>query len=139
MLVDTDRQGKVDLIRLLKRYRLRLKISIDDVSDTHSVWVRFGTSSTDSSAVGGLWPADPRLAALGMRTVLPNEQAPSSSSSSSSSSSTSASPWTEYQRWRVLQGVAEGDSEIPTGGWLLPGGMAVIPKPRAAGMCERAL
>eukprot|EP00887_Chlorella_sp_A99_P005774 scaffold1.g5774.t1 len=120
-LLDVDAQGKDDLLRLLKRYRLRLKIAIDDLSDSHSVWVRFGGSgeaagrsggaagggggAASSSGEGG-WPTDPRLPALGLRAVVPNEQAPSSSGGGG---------WQDFRRWRVLHGVAEGDSEIPTG------------------------
>ena len=116
LLLDIDIQGKEDLLRLLKRYRLRLRIDIDDVSAIHSVCVRFGSSGGSSGGSGsgsgnvaGGWPADPRLPALGLRAVLPRDQALSSSSSSAPVN------WQAYQRWRVLQGVAEGCAEIPSG------------------------
>ncbi|GAB4822796.1 hypothetical protein N2152v2_009842 [Parachlorella kessleri] len=46
---------------------------------------------------------------LGLRAVLPKGAV-----SSSSGGSQPAGDW-EYRRWRLQQGVAEGDSEVPTG------------------------
>ena len=80
------------------------------------------------------WAPDPRLWQLGLRAVLPAEASSSAGSSggsggepssgggsseqvssSSSSSGVSSSGWQEHRRWRMLFGVAEGDSEIPSG------------------------
>ncbi len=110
MLADVDASGKEDLLRLLRRYRLRQKIDIDDVSDTHQVWARFGgTPDALQAQPPPGWAPDPRLWQLGLRAVLP------AADSSSSSNSGGSDGWREHRRWRMLFGVAEGDVEMPTG------------------------
>ncbi|KAL4431114.1 hypothetical protein ABPG75_006370 [Micractinium tetrahymenae] len=110
VLADVDAAGKEDLLRLLRRYRLRQKLDIEDVSATHQVWARFaGTPDALRAPPPPGWAPDPRLWQLGLRAVLPVGD------SSSSSGSGSSSDWREHRRWRMLFGVAEGDSEIPTG------------------------
>ena len=127
VLLETDANGSDDLLRLLKRYRLRQKIEIDEVSEEHEVWSRFnpekiirnetthpelpsasaGNNSTAAANDEISWPRDPRLSALGYRAILP--------SGSAAPKTVKSVPWEAYRRWRISQGVAEGDSEIPTG------------------------
>lgn len=144
MLVDTDRQGQEDLLRLLRRYRLRQKIDIEDVSDRYRVWARFAATPAALRAPQPPgWAPDPRLWQLGLRAVLPvagkvaGSSASSTTSSSSpevpssdSSSSGGGLDWRAHRHWRMLFGVAEGDSEIPSGTWA--GGRWGGP-PRAGG------
>lgn len=110
VLLDADATGADDLLRLMKRYRLRQKIDIDDVSRDFQSWVRFsGTDDNDScgSNCGTAWVRDPRLPSLGRRTVLPTGAMPQSE--------IVQVPWQSYRRHRFATGVAEGDSEIPSG------------------------
>jgi folate-binding protein YgfZ len=116
VLLDTDSHGKSDLVRLLKRYRLREKIEIDDVSEDWHVWTQFGSrvaspSSTTPSTSAPRWPVDPRLPSLGYRTLLKN----TSSTAKDNSITNEVVPWEAYRRWRISLGVAEGDEEIPSG------------------------
>lgn len=112
VLVDCDAAGKADLLRLLKRYRLRQRVDIADVSDDYRVWASFGGASdavaTAAAAPPTGWAADPRLPQLGLRAVLPADAVGGGGGSDSSS-------WQAYRRWRIVHGVAEGDTEIPTG------------------------
>ena len=95
VLLETDANGSDDLLRLLKRYRLRQKIEIDEVSEEHEVWSRFnpekiirnetthpelpsasaGNNSTAAANDEISWPRDPRLSALGYRAILPSGSA----------------------------------------------------------------
>ncbi|GAB4822792.1 hypothetical protein N2152v2_009838 [Parachlorella kessleri] len=94
LLVETDRRGKEDLVSLLKRYRMHQKsIQIQDVSDSHNVWVQFGPGSLPEPSGG--WQQDPRLPELGLRTVLPAlERAVGAGHEAS---------WRDYRHWRLLQ------------------------------------
>ena len=111
---DVDRSGLADVLRLLKRYvgggtcltrihhphgryRLHSKVDIEDASSEMAVCVAYGSARAVAE-----WPRDPRLAALGQRTVIPSVQAPDGGA-------------VGFRAWRVLHGVAEGDEEIPTG------------------------
>lgn len=103
VLADVDRAGASDLIKLLRRYRLRQKLQIDDVSDAYTVWVRF---DTNNSLVSSDWPLDPRLPLLGHRNIVPVD-APVSSGMIDAA--------TGYKTMRYDLGVAEGDEEMPSG------------------------
>ncbi|KAI3433424.1 hypothetical protein D9Q98_003239 [Chlorella vulgaris] len=116
VLVDADRQGAADLLRLLKRYRLRQRLDIDDASEQYSVWARYGGhtptlhdthSTTPPPAVPG-WAPDPRLQDLGLRALLP-------AGVDGGGKGVAAASWRDHRQWRILQGVAEGDTEIPSG------------------------
>lgn len=64
-----------------------------------------------TATAAGPWQQDPRLPALGLRAILPSRAAPPPVGG--------AQPkevmWRAYRRWRILQGVAEGGSEIASG------------------------
>ncbi|PRW58166.1 transferase mitochondrial [Chlorella sorokiniana] len=108
VLADVDAAGMEDLLRLLKRYRLRQKLDIQDVSQQYRVWARWGGAAGDSSAAPSPgWLPDPRLPQLGLRAVLPRGEEGEATGGSAD--------WEAHRRWRMLHGVAEGDSEIPSG------------------------
>lgn len=117
ILMDTDSKGLPDMLRLLKRYRLRQQIDIDDVSSEYGVWSRWNPTTTGTSSSSSLeksaWKPDPRLPVLGHRAVVPHGNAEKLLGVEGSGSTTS--PWKEYRRHRIRLGVAEGDSEIPSG------------------------
>lgn len=113
MLVDCDAAGREDLLRLLRRYRLRQKVDIADVSSDYRVWACFGGGSDGASApaaAGPGWAPDPRLPQLGLRAVLPAGEGGGESG---------GGDWRAHRRWRIAHGVAEGDTEIPSGAPLL--------------------
>ena len=111
--LDVDAAGKPDFVRLLKRYRLRQKVDIDDVSSEFSVWSRFSPDRNSiqnenrSRKIG--WNVDPRLSQLGFRSILSN------SHKISEHSLGEQVHWEEFKKWRIRNGVAEGDEEIPSG------------------------
>lgn len=109
VLVDVSANTLPDIVRLLKRYRLRQRIEIDDVSQNWTVWARFGA---DNLAQTNSWPRDPRLPDLGARGIFPvsDEQR-----SLIANSNLPLVHWDAYRRWRIAHGVAEGDEEIPSG------------------------
>lgn len=106
VLADVDAAGMEDLLRLLKRYRLRQKLDIQDVSQQYRVWARWGGAAGDSGAPPPGWAPDPRLPQLGLRAVLPRGGEGEGAGGSCG--------WEAHRRWRMLHGVAEGDSEIPS-------------------------
>lgn len=92
----------------LRSYSLHHQVDITSAAKGYSAWAAFGPGVADAaSSPERAWPDDPRLPALGRRTVLPRGAAPAHTAS-----------WADYQLWRMQQGVAEGDTEIPTGAGL---------------------
>ena len=60
------------------------------------------------------WQDDPRLSSLGQRRLHPRGE-------SLGSGETSEVDPAEFQRWRYQLGVAEGDTEMPSGvDWTVP-------------------
>lgn len=130
VLLDVDAQGKSDFLRLLKRYRLRQKVDIDDVSSDYQVWTKFkqfdgnqssllldsnegsGSASHDSQWSGDMkpWYPDPRFRELGCRSILLHDD-----KENLSLSVDDIAPLHEYKKWRIHNGIAEGDEEIPSG------------------------
>lgn len=86
LLLDTLRSGSSDLVKRLMLYRLRSKVTIEDVSATHSAYVGFGERPTDAFD-------DPRLPSFGWRRI-------------SESSNTTADA-TAYDRRRIAFGLPE--------------------------------
>ena len=71
--LDCPRALAPTLVDKLKFYKLRAKVTIEDLSDVLGVMAVWGGSPADSDY--GLSYADPRLAALGQRIILPPQQA----------------------------------------------------------------
>lgn len=64
------------------------------------------------SRLQGDWESDPRLNDLGQRAVLRKDERPNALQA------VEADP-SEFLSWRIQQGVAEGDTEMPSGQPLL--------------------
>mmetsp|Transcript_16306 Transcript_16306/g.48902 ORF Transcript_16306/g.48902 Transcript_16306/m.48902 type:complete len:357 (+) Transcript_16306:94-1164(+) len=103
LLVDAHRDGIPELLKSLRRYKLRAAVDIADVSEEYAVWASFGWGAERKKG----WPMDPRLSVLGQRAVLAGP--PQSSESAPSIYSR------QYRHWRIEHGVAEGNEEIPAG------------------------
>jgi folate-binding Fe-S cluster repair protein YgfZ len=114
VLADVDRRGAADLLRLLRRYRLRQKVDIEDASQQYRVWAQYGGTADALHAAAAApppgWAPDPRLPHLGLRAVLP-----AAAASADGGGGAALASWQDHRRWRLLHGVAEGDDEIPTG------------------------
>lgn len=73
LLLDCDGARMADLVKRLTMYKLRAKVEIEDVSATHGVGVYWQADGTPVAAEGARLP-DPRLAAMGARTILPRDR-----------------------------------------------------------------
>ena len=83
---DVERDRLDDLVRRLTLYRLRAKVEIEDLATDWTVGALFGGGALDALGLGGgegkargfgggVAFADPRLAAMGARALLPRETA----------------------------------------------------------------
>jgi folate-binding protein YgfZ len=98
-LLDVARSQVAGLLAKLKLYRLRAKVDLADRSETHRVVVAWGG---DEAPAGGIAIADPRLAALGFRIILPGAGA-------------SGSDAAAYHNHRIGLGVPEGGRDFAFG------------------------
>ena len=75
VVLDVDRARRNDLLARLRRYRLRAKVEITDLTDEMVVLALVGGSPAVAGSTegyqGGLAVVDPRSAALGGRLVVP--------------------------------------------------------------------
>nr|ACG26554.1 aminomethyltransferase [Zea mays] len=137
VLADVDAAEVDDLVACFKRYRLRSKVEIDNVSENFACWQRFGhdvvhtepsTQEPEAQSIGwgqGVdhagesaaqgndhswqWLKDPRLDYLGYRGIFPADTIPPLVESDKEADER------HYQLWRIENGVAEGSTEIPKG------------------------
>lgn len=107
LLLDVDAQSKDKVFQHLKRYRLRRKFDIVDSSSEKQVWAWPGGARQPQ----GGWHADPRLPELGLRGIFNADSPPASAEGGGGMSSAADA----YKHWRMQLGVADGDSEIPSG------------------------
>ena len=89
LLLDVARAQAADIIKTLKRYKLRAKVVIEDRSQelsiyatlgpsAHKLWVSLSEGGTESVAARGAAMAvfqDPRLIDLGVRVIAPAQEA----------------------------------------------------------------
>jgi len=97
-LLDVPAEAVADLVKRLGFYRLRAAVEIDDLSAETAVVVDLGA---DAPADGVGIPADPRLAALGTRTLAPSAE--------TTGDSTAA-----YHERRIPLGIAEAWRDYPS-------------------------
>ncbi|KAL6861559.1 hypothetical protein ACP4OV_017259 [Aristida adscensionis] len=137
VLADVDAAEVDELVACFKRYRLRSKVDIDNVSDDFACWQRFGhdvvhtepatqepeaqsigwgqgtdhaaESAAQGNGHGWQWFKDPRLDCLGYRGIFPADTIPPLVESDKEADER------HYQLWRIENGVAEGSTEIPKG------------------------
>ncbi|KAI4370380.1 hypothetical protein MLD38_018738 [Melastoma candidum] len=136
VFADVDGRFLEEIVQTFRRFRLRSKVEIENVTEDFSCWQRYGSylsrkpltveepeaasvgwgAGIDRSAVlasqainGWRWFRDPRLDCLGFRGIFPSGTAP---------------PLVEVDKetvednfvlWRIEKGVAEGSTEIPKG------------------------
>uniref|UniRef100_J3MB17 CAF17 C-terminal domain-containing protein n=2 Tax=Oryza brachyantha TaxID=4533 RepID=J3MB17_ORYBR len=137
VLADVDAAEVDELLACFKRYRLRSKVEIDNVSKDFLCWQRFGRnvehkgpstqepeaqsigwgqgvdhaaeSAAQGNGHGWEWFKDPRLDCLGYRGIFPANSIPPLVESDKEADER------HYLLWRIENGVAEGSTEIPKG------------------------
>lgn len=115
LFLDCDYEVAQLLRNHLLVYRIRKKVTIDNVSDEYRVWAIYGASKDlkpDSASVESVFAVDPRSKDLGMRVVtnLSDEEVLKSHGIDSK-----ANPEISYRRHRYKLGISEGVSEIVPG------------------------
>ena len=74
-VLDGERARLADLAKRLSMYRLRAKVEIEDISETLTVAAIWGDGGVRKPISGGAIYVDPRLAAAGLRALLPIDTA----------------------------------------------------------------
>jgi folate-binding protein YgfZ len=105
-LFDLPRALVADFVKRMTLYRLRAKVEIADRSDSDAVAVFWGGDA--APVVDGIVTADPRLAALGYRAVVP-------AGAPLDVAGYEAAPETHYHAWRTGLTVPEGGRDYPFG------------------------
>jgi hypothetical protein len=105
VLIDLPRSLAADFVKRLGLYRLRAKIEVADLSEANTVVAAW--ASANPPIVDGPVIADPRLAALGWRAIVPAgaDMAPDFSEASEA----------EYDAHRIILGVPEGGIDFAFG------------------------
>jgi folate-binding protein YgfZ len=115
-LIEVDKSISGDLMKHLKRHKLRSKIHIRNVGEEWAVWASWQPSTSDAlpSTTGAtiLLP-DPRTPTLGTRILLSNSTSTTLTPSSLESvAHLSEAPLESYTLHRYTNGIAEGPQEI---------------------------
>jgi folate-binding protein YgfZ len=130
-LVDAENTRREDLLKRLKLFKLRSKVTLEDLDDTFVVVNLFGGDALQRlgltaepgaarALAGGFVFTDPRLPALGVRAFLPRTTA---EQALLDLGFTTATPG-EFQRLRFALGVPEGSHDlIPDKSILLESGV----------------
>ena len=119
VLLDVESDRVTALAQRLTMYKLRAKVDIADVSADYGVAALLGSSLHDNLMIGELRGAagvlgdgivflDPRLAALGARTILPKTSVASTLQALGFEAGTDE----DYRHARFAAGVPEGSAEL---------------------------
>ncbi|CAA6656231.1 unnamed protein product [Spirodela intermedia] len=119
LFADVDGSLLDELLGCFRKYRLRSKVEIADVTEELTCWQRFGRGldqgspedpeAAEGNTYGWRWFRDPRLLSLGFRGIFPADTIPPLVEADKETSEEN------YLRWRLERGVAEGSTEIPKG------------------------
>lgn len=109
-LLDIDSRTLPSLLSFIKKFKLRSKVKLTDVSAEYHVVQAWSPSSVQvPSTIAEQLSLDPRCPTIGYRGVLP---------SSSSLDFGVTVPGDEYTRHRIINGVGEGALDFPEGSSL---------------------
>lgn len=128
------------------RYRLHSNVTIDDLTNDSVVCTAYGPAAVATPPTAGpaswhpaagdplTWPRDPRLSLLGRRVVLPTGDVGSglglgkggaggtgkggAGRTGKGEAGGAGKGGDGWRAWRVQHGVAEGDTEMPSGTWM---------------------
>jgi len=105
ILIDLPRAAVADFVKRLGFYRLRAKVEIADISDDHIAVAAWG--SEVAPILDGTVIADPRLAALGWRAIVPAgaDMAPDYEEATEA----------DYDAHRIALGIPEGGIDFAFG------------------------
>ncbi|GAB1602503.1 putative transferase CAF17 homolog, mitochondrial [Argonauta hians] len=99
-----------DLIKLFKKYKIRKKVTLENISEKFQVWASFSASSFLSKLLSSqenskveVCSPDPRVHDFGFRLILPHNN------------KCVSHPEEEYHTRRYQIGIAEGTSDLPPG------------------------
>jgi folate-binding protein YgfZ len=104
LLIECEADRSEDLLRRLKMYKLRAKITLSDVSES---FVACAAPDKPEAAFDGLAYRDPRLPALGYRLLPPRAPA------------AAVLPFDDYDRRRIALGVPDGSRDMEVGKAIL--------------------
>ena len=108
LALDCETERKDDLVRRLTLYRLRAKVTIEDVSEAYAIAALWDAESAPTLGQAPAVFADPRLAALGWRAVLDRETAATVLDQAGWTAAGAA----DYDRWRLALGVTDGSRDL---------------------------
>ncbi|GFN85743.1 hypothetical protein PoB_001224900 [Plakobranchus ocellatus] len=110
ILIDIDKAGKDEVLKLFKRYRLRKKVDVIDISDGYKVWCQFNSSAIPDTLKPPLTFHDPRVPLFGCRFL--------SDKSVNETANANVVDEEEYTTWRYRWGIPEGVTDLPPGNCL---------------------
>mmetsp|Transcript_43329 Transcript_43329/g.70316 ORF Transcript_43329/g.70316 Transcript_43329/m.70316 type:complete len:358 (+) Transcript_43329:29-1102(+) len=115
--LECDRSLLASIASHLKKYRLRSKVDISDVSDAFSVYAVMGSGVSNGRALSEKWfpPQtawqDPRLDTLGLRALVPSSVA---TPINIGAGFKETGPWV-HTILRIENGLPEGPDDLPSG------------------------
>jgi folate-binding protein YgfZ len=120
LILDAEAARLSDLKRRLSIYKLRSRVTIEEIGQTASVWALIGEGAaaavgvrpeepgTATSFGGGVVFMDPREAAAGLRAVLPSGQGPAALAASGFGRGNIQ----DYDRLRIQLGLPDGSRDM---------------------------
>jgi folate-binding protein YgfZ len=108
LLLDCEGPRLADLLKRLTMYRLRAKVTLDDVSADHVVAALMGDVLEPPALSHGVAFADPRLAAMGARAILPREGARAALEGAGFEAAEAA----DYDRLRLANALPDGSRDL---------------------------
>ncbi|TID18822.1 Guanine nucleotide-binding protein subunit alpha [Venturia nashicola] len=115
-LIEVDKSISEDLLKHLRRHKLRSKIELRDAGEEWAVWASWtqsASTATPSTTDTSITLLDPRLPSLGTRILLSNSTSTTTTPSSLEPTADLAeAPLESYTLHRYTNGVPEGPLEI---------------------------
>uniref|UniRef100_V5ENW4 Putative CCR4 associated factor n=1 Tax=Kalmanozyma brasiliensis (strain GHG001) TaxID=1365824 RepID=V5ENW4_KALBG len=112
-LLDVDSRTLPSLLSFIKKFKLRSKVQLVDVSGEHNAVQAWSASQSEApAAIIEHLSMDPRCPTIGYRGVLPASEAVDFNGSASQVDGD------EYTLYRIINGVAEGALDFPEGSSL---------------------
>ena len=110
--LEVARDKADDIVSRLAMYKLRAKVEIADISQAFDVLAEWGAPNPAPLTSGSFEFADPRLAALGRRTLL---RRPQPLQGAVHNFIERRQPWDDYHAHRISLGVPEGGKDYDFG------------------------
>ncbi|XP_005090879.1 putative transferase CAF17 homolog, mitochondrial [Aplysia californica] len=114
VLVDVDSTVRDELAKIFKKYKLRKKVDISDVTDEYTVWSEFQTGESSEKSVTPSYPSDafcfhdPRVPVFANRILTHGDNIGELKTVDEK----------EYRVHRYLWGIPEGVNDLPPGNCL---------------------